>query len=63
MNRISRNERTPIFFNSILSGKKMNLNGFKLHNTFNNKYNNKKQFDMKFYRENLIIFQNLQKIR
>jgi len=61
MNRLSRNERTPIFFNSILSRKKLNLNYYKVPNTFNN--NNKKKFDMDSHRQKLIIFENLQKIR
>ena len=62
MNRISRNERTPIFFNSIFMRKKLNMNGYKVQNTYNN--NNKKKIDMdSLRRENLIFFQNLQRIK
>ena len=63
MNRISRNERTPIFFNSIFMRKNLKMNGNKVQNTYN-KYNNKKKIDMdSLFRENLIIFQNSQRIR
>lgn len=63
MNRISRNERTPIFFNSILSRKKLNINSYKVQNRYNNNYTNKKKIVIVPHRENLIIFQNLERIR
>ena len=62
MNRISRNERTPIFFNSLLSRKKLTMNGYKVQNTSNYNYN-KKKIVIDSNRENFIIFQNLERIR
>jgi len=61
MNRISRNERTSIFFNSQLTKKKQNI----FNPVFKNKYdkykfkNDQKRYDT----NNLIIFQNLQRIK
>ena len=63
MNRISRNERTPIFFNSLLSRKKLNISNYKVQNTYNNNYNNKKKIVIDSYREKLIIFKNIERIR
>lgn len=62
MNRISRNERTPIFFNSLLSRKKLTMNGYKVQNTFNNYYN-KNKIVIVPHREKIIIVKNLERIR
>jgi hypothetical protein len=67
MFRQSRNERTPIFFNSILSRNKFNKNNFKVKNIFNKKYednyDNREKNDKNTYRKTLFTFKNLQRIK
>jgi hypothetical protein len=67
MFRQSINERTPIFFNSILSRNKLNKNNFKVINIFNSKYEdnygNREKNDKNTYKKTLFTFKNLQRIK
>jgi len=61
MNRISRNERTSIFFNSLLTKKKQHICNPIMKNKYH-KYKFKND-EKKNNTNNLILFQNLQRIK